>query len=199
MRARSRWGWGSAAASSSPAHARAAAPGLVGLIGFGETEPEDPVAPDTVRLPAPRLQCPPHLRGICTDDGTVRASHARGQSYLDTVRGLRGQFGHVPDVVARPRDEREVMAVLEWAGGANAAVVPYGGGTSGVGGVEPGIRRRFEGGVAVAEPRIPDCSDGAATVDLQPLDALREVDSVSRAARIGAGASGPRIEEQLSV
>jgi alkyldihydroxyacetonephosphate synthase len=184
MRARNRWGWGFEDAAFSTADARAAAPGLVGLLGFGETEPEEPVAPDTVTLPAPRLQCPPHLRGICTDDETVRATHARGQSYLDTVRGLRGQFGPVPDIVARPRDEREVMAVLEWAGGANAAVVPYGGGTSVVGGVEP---------------RIPDRFDGAVTVDLQALDALREVDSISRAARIGAGASGPRIEEQLSV
>jgi alkyldihydroxyacetonephosphate synthase len=184
MRARNRWGWGFEDAAFSTADARAAAPGLVGLLGFGETEPEEPVAPDTVTLPAPRLQCPPHLRGICASDETVRASHARGQSYLDTVRGLRGQFGPVPDIVARPRDEREVMAVLEWAGGANAAVVPYGGGTSVVGGVEP---------------RIPDRFDGAVTVDLQALDALREVDSVSRAARIGAGASGPRIEEQLSV
>src|SRR3954469_24959591 len=137
MRARNRWGWGFEDAAFSTADARAAAPGLVGLLGFGETEPEEPVAPDTVTLPAPRLQCPPHLRGICTDDETVRATHARGQSYLDTVRGLRGQFGPVPDIVARPRDEREIEAVPEWAGGANAAVVPYGGGTSVVGGVEP--------------------------------------------------------------
>src|SRR3954465_10435672 len=119
MRARNRWGWGFEDAAFSTADARAAAPGLVGLLGFGETEPEEPVPPDTATLPAPRPQCPPHPRGICTDDETVRATHARGQSYLDTVRGLRGQFGPVPDIVARPRDEREVMAVLEWAGGAN--------------------------------------------------------------------------------
>src|SRR3954469_24140866 len=183
MRARNRWGWGCGARACAPPDARAAAPGLVGLLGFGETEPEEPVAPDTVTLPAPRLQCPPHLRGICTGDQPARASHARGQSYLDTVRGLRGQFGAVPDIVARPRDEREIEAVLEWAGGANAAVVPYGGGTSVVGGVEP---------------RIPDRFDGALTVDLRALDLVRGVAPVSRAARIGAGASGPRIEEQLA-
>src|SRR3954466_3515882 len=183
MRARNRWGWGFEDAAISTADARAAAPGLVALFGFGETEPEEPVAPERVELPPPRLHCAPDLKGICTDDDAVRASHARGQSYLDTVRGLRGTFAHVPDIVARPRDEREIEAVLEWAGGANAAVVPYGGGTSVVGGVEP---------------RIPDRFDGAVTVDLQALDALREVDSISRAARIGAGASGPRIEEQLA-
>src|SRR3954471_19301883 len=183
MRARNRWGWGFEDAAISTADARAAAPGLVGLLGFGETEPEEPVASDAIRLPATRLQCPPHLRAVCTADDAARASHARGQSYLDTVRGLRGRFAHVPDLVARPRDEREIEAVLEGAGRATAAVVPYGGGTSVVGGVEP---------------RIPDRFDGAVTVDLQALDALREVDPVSRAARIGAGASGPRIEEQLA-
>ena len=88
----------------------------------------------------------------------------------------------MPDVVARPRDERDVEALLEWAAGANVAVIPYGGGTSVVGGVEPRIPARF---------------DGALSLDLGALDALLEVDEVSRAARIGAGASGPRVEEQL--
>jgi alkyldihydroxyacetonephosphate synthase len=183
MRARNRWGWGFEDAAISTADARAAAPGLVSLLGFGETEPEEPAPRDAIELPAPRLPCPPHLRGICTDDEPVRAAHARGQSYLDTVRGLRGRYTHVPDLVARPRDRREIEAVLEWAGAANAAVIPYGGGTSVVGGVEP---------------RIPERFDGAVTIDLQALDALREVDPVSRAARIGAGATGPRIEEQLA-
>src|SRR3954464_13180262 len=183
MRARNRWGWGFEDAANSAADARAAAPGLVALLGFGGTEPEEPAAPDAVELRAPRLQCPPHLKGICTDDKAVRASHARGQSYRDTVRGLRGTYAHVPDLVARPRDEREIEAVLEWAGDANAAVVPYGGGTSVVGG---------------GEPRVPDRLGGAGTIDMQTLDTLREVDPVSRAARIGAGASGPRLEEQLA-
>src|SRR3954462_7278633 len=183
MRARNRWGWGFEDAAISTADARAAAPGLVGLLGFGETEPEEPVAPEAVELVRPRIQCPPHLRGICTSDDAARIAHAHGQSYLDTVRGLRGRHPHAPDLVARPRDEREIEDMLEWASGANAAVVPYGGGTSVVGGVEPGVPDRF---------------DGVVTIDLGLLDAVREVDTVSRAARIGAGASGPRIEEQLA-
>src|SRR4051794_343460 len=134
MRVRNRWGWGFEDAAISTVDARAAAPGLVGLLGFGETEPEEPAAPETLELPPARLPCPAHLRGICTDNEAVRAAHARGQSYLDTVRGLRGQFAHVPDVVARPRDEREIEAVLEWAGGANAAGGAHRGGPGGRGG-----------------------------------------------------------------
>ena len=72
--------------------------------------------------------------------------------------------------------------MLEWAADANVAVVPYGGGTSVVGGVEP---------------RIPGSFDGAVSLDLGALDRVLEVDPVSRAARIGAGAAGPRLEEQL--
>jgi alkyldihydroxyacetonephosphate synthase len=183
MRVRTRWGWGFEDAAISTADARAAAPGLTQLLGFGATEPEEPVPFERVTLLEPRLAVPPQLAGICADDTEARARHARGQSYLDTVRGLRGEYDHVPDVVARPREEREIEDVLEWAAAANAAIVPWGGGTSVVGGVEP---------------RVPDRFDGAVTVDLGALDALREVDDVSRAARIGAGASGPRIEEHLS-
>jgi alkyldihydroxyacetonephosphate synthase len=182
MRARNRWGWGFEDAAISTADARAAAPGLAQLLGFGDTEPEEPVPFERVALPEPRLASPPDLAGICSAEREERARHARGQSYLDTVRGLRGEYEHVPDVVARPRNEREIEDVVEWAAAANAAVIPYGGGTSVVGGVEP---------------RVPERFDGAVTVDLGALDALREVDDVSRAARIGAGASGPRIEEQL--
>src|SRR5919108_19133 len=183
MRVRPRWGWGFEDAAISTADARAAAPGLTQLLGFGATEPEEPVPFERVTLPEPRLAVPPQLAGICADDTEARARHARGQSYLDTVRGLRGEYDHVPDVVARPREEGEIEDVLEWAAAANAAIVPWGGGTSVVGGVEP---------------RVPDRFDGAVTVDLGALDALREVDDVSRAARIGAGANGPRIEEHLS-
>src|SRR4051794_32069270 len=143
MRARNRWGWGFEDATISTEDARAAAPGLVALLGFGETEPEEPVAAETVELPPPRLRCAPHLKGICTEDDAIRASHARGQSYLDTVRGLRGRFAHVPDLVARPRDEREIEAGLGGARRANAGVGPHGGGPSGVRGGGPRGSGRF--------------------------------------------------------
>ncbi len=128
------------------------------------------------------MACPPALSAICTGDDRDRACHSLGKSYLDTIRGLRGRYDHAVDLVARPREEIEIEAVLEWAAGANVAVIPYGGGTSVVGGVEP---------------RIPGSFDGALSLDLGALDRVLDVDPVSRAARIGAGASGPRLEDQL--
>ena len=67
--------------------------------------------------------------------------------------------------------------MLDWCAEAGAAAIPFGGGTSVVGGVEP----RVDGDYA-----------GAVTIDLRPLDRVLEVDPVSRAARIQAGATGPR-------
>jgi alkyldihydroxyacetonephosphate synthase len=112
-----------------------------------------------------------------------RALHGHGASYLDVVRALRGDIPHPPDAVVRPADERELLGALERAAVANLSVTPYGGGTSVVGGVDP-----------IPGPR----HDGAMSVDLGRLDRVLEVDPVSRAARIQAGATGPRIEEQLA-
>src|SRR4030095_4315869 len=107
---------------------------------------------------------------------------ALGKAYRDVVRGFRGEFPNPPDLVARPRDEVEVEAVLGWCAAAGAAAIPYGGGTSVVGGVEP---------------RIGDDYAGSVSVDLQALDRVLEVDQVSAAARIQAGALGPALEDQL--
>ena len=74
------------------------------------------------------------LAEICASDVHARASHAWGKSYADVVRGFRGSFEHPPDFVAYPRDEREVERLLEWCSAERVAAIPYGGGTSVVGG-----------------------------------------------------------------
>ncbi len=182
-RTRSSWGWGFEDAAFTADHAREAAPGIPALLGFGAGELEAPVALEQAQLPQPRVAPPGGaLAAVCSQEHRDRATHAYGKSYLDTVRAFRGVYEHVPDLVARPRDEAEVETLLEWAAGANVAVIPYGGGTSVVGGVEP---------------RIPERLNGALSLDLGGFDALLELDEVSRAACIGAGCSGPRVEELL--
>jgi alkyldihydroxyacetonephosphate synthase len=84
--------------------------------------------------------------------------------------------------VAHPGDEGELESVLEWCADARAAAIPYGGGTSVVGGVEP---------------LLPDGYAGAVTIELSRLGNVLEIDETSRAARIQAGATGPGLEEQL--
>jgi len=176
------WGWGYEDEQPTLEGQRAAAQFLTERLGFGTTEPEPPAPLPALR--APRLKPPEALAEICADDDYERALHAYGRSYRDIVRAFRGRFDHPPDVVARPRDENDVCALLDWALDARAAVIPFGGGTSVVGGVEPDIR--------------DDDYTGVVTIDLKALDRVLEVDSVSQAARIQAGAIGPRLEEQLA-
>jgi alkyldihydroxyacetonephosphate synthase len=176
------WGWGYEDEQLSPEDQRAAAEFLCRRLGFGSSEPAAP-AP-LPELPAPRLQAPDALAEICFADDYERALHAYGRSYRDVIRAFRGRFDHPPDVVARPRDESELQAVLDWALGAGAAVIPFGGGTSVVGGVEPRVAAGY---------------DGVVTIDCKALDRVLEVDPVSLSARIQAGATGPQLEEQLSV
>ncbi len=181
-RPRKHWGWGYADEQPSHAAVQEAAAGIAAHLGFGSPDPERPVPLEDVALPAPRLEPPAGLAGCCRTDAHARATHAYGKSYRDVVRAFRGRFDHPPDVVAQPRDEDGVEAVLAWADAANAAVIPYGGGTSVVGGVEADV---------------PDRLDGAISLDLGALNSVLEVDPVSQAARIQAGALGPDLEAQL--
>ena len=180
MKRRKHWGWGFADEQPSGDELRAAAAGLREHLGFGGEEVEEPVALEDVRLPSPRVEvpdvCPAHA------DDFHRARFGLGCSYVDVVRGMRGEVAHPPDAVLFPRDEREVEAALEWAAGANVAVVPVGGGTSVVGGIEP---------------RVPDRFDGAVSLSLSAFDALHDLDNVSGSARLGAGLPGPAVEDRL--
>jgi alkyldihydroxyacetonephosphate synthase len=153
------------------------AAGLAEHLGFGEAELEAPVALADVELPPPRLETP------FASDTWSRAAHAQGRSYLDVVRGFRGEFPHPPDGVAMPASEEELRSVLDWCGERDVNVVPFGGGTSVVGGVDG---------------RLGPGHAGVVAVNLRALDRVLEVDRVSRAARIQAGATGPRLEEQLA-
>jgi len=182
-RPRKHWGWGYEDEQPSPDEVRAAAGVLVERLGFGSTEPEQPVPLSDVRLPAPRLAPPPSLTRMCASDPHERALHCYGRSYVDVVRAFRGRFEHPPDVVAHPGNEDELRATLDWALRAGAAVIPFGGGTSVVGGVEAS---------AGCEDRA-----GVVTIDLKALDRVLDVDPVSLSARIQAGATGPVLEEQL--
>jgi alkyldihydroxyacetonephosphate synthase len=177
------WGWGFEDQQPTPAQVRASAGELAQHLGMTLTEIEEPVQLESLELPAPRILAPASLSKICATDPHARASHALGKSYTDVVNGFRGRFEHPPDFVAYPRDESEVERVLEWCSGEDVAAIPYGGGTSVVGGVSPVLAPSY---------------NGAITIDLRALDRVLEVDQVSRSAHIQAGATGPGLEAQLS-
>jgi alkyldihydroxyacetonephosphate synthase len=173
------WGWGYEDQAPSKEQLREAAAGIRERFGFGG-ELEEPVPLDEVKLRAPRLKVPEAFGDLFTDDHYERVAHALGKAYRDVVRGFRGEFENPPDLVAFPRDESEIEVVLSWAEAEGAAVVPFGGGTSVVGGVEARLGE---------QPVV--------CLDLKRLDRVLEVDAESLAARIQAGALGPGLEDQL--
>ena len=182
QRRRNHWGWGHEDERPSFDEVRAAAQGLRAHIGFGGEMVEEATPIEQVNLSAPRVPVPDELRAIATDDVHARALHSHGRSYVDVVRGFRGVFPHPPDFVATPRDEDDVRRVLHWAGEQGVAVTPVGGGTSVVGGID-------------ARPGAGHA--GAIALSLRGMASVLEVDDVSRAARIQAGATGPELEAAL--
>jgi alkyldihydroxyacetonephosphate synthase len=181
-RRRKFWGWGYEDEQPPHPEVERAAAGIRAHLGFPAGEVERPVALEHLELPEPRLAPPRSLAHLCATDVYERAAHAYGKSYRDVVRAFRGRVDHPPDVVAHPTGEDEIEQLLSWCAEANAAAIPFGGGTSVVGGVEP---------------VVPEAYAGTVTIDLGRLDGVLDVDTVSRAARIQAGATGPVLEAQL--
>ena len=174
--ARSWWGWGLEEAAMTPMDIDRL--GRVVALRFPQADlrvvPPRPLA--DLDIPRPRISPPPSLAAICRVDDPIRASHTYGRSYRDVVRGHRGDFSSAPSFVAMPRDELDVVAILDWCADNEVPAVPFGGGSSVVGGVE--------------------CAGGVC-IDMAGLGAVIEIDRSSRAARIQAGAYGPALEAQL--
>jgi len=180
-RARSWWGWGWEDAAVSGLELEALETTVAGLLGTS-LELHSPPAPADLGLPAARVTAPSSLSHLCAADDLSRASHTHGKAFRDVARNLLGDLRHPPDLVARPRTEADVVALLDWCSSSGVAVIPYGGGSSVVGGVEADL---------------DDSYPGAVSLDLGALDRVIEVDRDSHAARVQAGVLGPSLEAQL--
>jgi alkyldihydroxyacetonephosphate synthase len=168
------WGWG-----EQPPHVP---DGVLKLIpGLGERR-TPPVSLEEVRLPESRLppSVAPRLPGVHTDR-EQRILHAAGKSYPDLVRLRSGDASAAPDAVVYPGSHEEVAAALEVCAAEGVAVVPFGGGTNVVGGVEP-LRGQFESVIAL---------------DLERIDHLT-TDRTSLLGTFGAGLRGPHAEARLA-
>ncbi|MDQ3032996.1 MAG: FAD-binding oxidoreductase [Myxococcota bacterium] len=159
-------------------------------VGLESLPSTPPVSLDRVDLPAGKLShgmieglgaitSPDRVR----TDAYERSFHALGRSYHDMVRLRRGHLHTAPDAVVYPESPREVLDVLSFCDRERIAVVPFGGGSSVVGGVEA---RSAEGQV------------GVVTLDTTRMDQLLEVDALSHTATAQSGIYGPVLEEELA-
>jgi alkyldihydroxyacetonephosphate synthase len=149
---------------------------LGNLLGPG-TPPVDAQLGDVVAsVPASRL--PAH--DLISIEALDRVHHARGQSLPDWIALRSGRVGIFPDGVAFPRSREDVRELLRYGKDAGVHIIPYGGGTSVVGHINP---------MAGETPVL--------TVDLHLLDDLHLFDACSGLATFGAGISGPDLEARL--
>ena len=172
------WGWGRADRQLDDTAVTGLGSVLADRFGSAPGKPAVAVDPGSVALTAPRVALPDGLADLASADPEDRLRHGHGNAYREVVRALHGDVPHVPDLVVRPRDADDVERLLDWCSDARVSCVPYGGGTSVVGGVTP--------------PPGPTVS-----LDLERLDRVLEVDAVSGAAHVQAGMLGPAIEDGL--
>ncbi len=174
------WGWGTVDAVLD-AREQATVKVMVGQLGGSfVARPSPEVAEFDLR--APRIAPPAALASMFSQTPHDRLNHAYGKSYADCARMWLRSVPNPPDWVAYPDDEQAVSDILDWAARSNVAVIPFGGGTSVCGGVEAAVGDDFA---------------GAISLDMERFGRVLEIDPVSRAARIQAGAFGPEIEAQL--
>jgi alkyldihydroxyacetonephosphate synthase len=179
------WGWGEQEhAGGLPEHALEF---LRENIGTAE-HPRPPVALEQVALEPTRLAeaVRAELAAICgsehvADGHRERVLHAAGKGYPDLVRLRAGEPEGAPDAVVHPGDHEQVMAVLALCTERSVAVVPFGGGTSVVGGLAP-LRGEHQAVLAL---------------DLARLGSLLKLDRESATATVGAGLRGPALERLL--
>ncbi|NDU73450.1 FAD-binding protein [Actinomadura sp. DSM 109109] len=156
------------------------------LLGVRPAE-EPPAALGEVRLAEPRL-AEDDLAALAASVGEehvrsgaeARLRHTRGKSTPDLLRIRAGDAAEAPDAVVLPRTHGEVLAVLEVCAGRRIAVVPFGGGTSVVGGL------------------APEGVDAFVALDLRRMDGLADLDEVSRTAVLEPGLRAPAAEALLN-
>ena len=176
------WGWGYEDQQPTPEQQKTIAKNLAASLGRSDIELARAPTIDDLQLRTPRITPPAALAEICSTATYDRAAHAYGKAFPEMLRAFRREFPNPPDVVAYPRTEADVVAVLDWCSQVQAAVMPFGGGSSVVGGVAPPTSDTYRGTVSI---------------DLKKLDRVLEIDKTSRAARIQAGVYGPALEDQL--
>ena len=147
------------------------------ILGRGSLIQDASLQDSLASVPSSRFPAHPHIK----TDPFERLTHARGQSLPDWIALRSGRILNYPDGVAYPQDRSDLIDLLNFSRDSGAILIPYGGGTSVVGHINP----------------LPS-SDPVLTVDLSHLNHLLDLDETSGLASFEAGISGPQIEKILN-
>jgi len=185
------WGWGNVDQRFDVENRSRLIPFMQESLGMelGRERFSDPVL-DEINIPEPRIasEILDTIAGIVGPENVSttkfqRVSHSMGKSYRDSLRYRERKIERAIDAVVWPRGEDEVVKVLRIAEDNNLAVIPFGGGSSVTGGVEP----------------VSAGKTATLSLDMARMDRVLSVDPTSQTAVIQAGALGPEVEDQLNV
>lgn len=182
------WGWGSPDVLFPMDKKPELWPWIQKKVGLSESRATLPVERKRIQLPKPKLEaafCAEIERFLKGDQITIddeeRLLHSYGKSYPDLLRVRRGEITHAPDMVLLPEKHEDVEHVVQAAARSNVCIVPFGGGTNIVGGVNPLDRQ----------------SRMVVSLDMRRMNRLVSIDKYSMTAVIQAGALGPKLEADL--
>lgn len=181
MARRKYWGWGNEGEGVSSEERAALAAALRALAGLAAEDAPMPPPPEALELAAPRLDADAAPLKLTTANYD-RAVHAAGKSYPELLRLRSGRFDYLPDAVAYPESTDDLVALLEWADRGGVALIPFGGGSSVTGGVEPRVSSRF---------------NAVVSVDITRMNRVLEVDPASRLVYVESGCFAPDLDAAL--
>ena len=161
-RQRSLWAWG----WRDKFPDETARKGLTQMVGalLPSAKPElRPLPSDAPTVGDPTVAIPDALADFATQRPYDRAARTRGRAFVDLLAGFAGEYAGAPDIVVRPRDATEVVRVLAECDARGWAVVPFGGGTSVVQGVDSTLARTGEAVVCLDLAALAGVHEAAAS------------------------------------
>jgi alkyldihydroxyacetonephosphate synthase len=148
-RRRKFYGWGYEGDEVSPQEIAEFEKAWTRLSGVSDFTAVPYPSEDSINLRPCRVKVPASLEALCTTDKYDRLYHTHGASSVDVAYSVRGEFKNPPDAVAYPRTEDEIVKLFRWCEHDSLAAIPYGGGTSVVGGVNPPEHDRYRGALSI--------------------------------------------------
>lgn len=176
------WGWGLETFQISPSFFKSITKSL-SFLGF-QISPTPLPLPEfnSLTIPEPRFTLPQKFAVFSSCKPRLRLRHTYGKSTREILKALNGVFENVPDYVAFPRDEESILELLHFCSLELIAVVPFGGGSSVVGGINVQDMKKYKGTIVI---------------NLLYLNKLIELNTIDQTATFQAGIYGPFLEKVL--